>query len=153
MQKIIRPDFIFSYWIFAWAVLYIAHLVTISPKFVLICGIIENLILLFIMIYKNTYFYSIFKFIFINFWIKIIPLYLVWNTKITSKEIKYSAGLVLIYIVWLYINDYDFYKIYKDIYDAYVGISNKHIVTSISYLYDKIYDKIYDYIKPRIHTR
>ena len=142
MQQIIRPDFIFSYWIFVWAVLYIAKIVTISPKFVLICGIIENLILLFIMIYKKTYFYSIFKFIFINFWIKIIPIYLVWNTKITSKEIKYSVGLFLVYIIWLYINNFDFYKIYKDIYDAYVGISTKPVVTSLSYLYDIVYHYI-----------
>ena len=136
MQKIIRPDFIFSYWIFAWSILYILYIVTISPKFVLICGVIENLIFLLVMMYKKSHFYSIFKFIFINFWIKILPLYLVWNTKITSKEIKYSFGLFLIYVGWLYINDFDFYNIYNDIYNAYIGISNTK--TTLSYIFDKL---------------
>ena len=140
MKEIIRPDFIFSYWIFAWVVLYIAHLVTIAPKFLLIGGSIENLIFLLILIYKKSSFYSIFRFIFINIWIKAIPLYIVWNKKITVKEIIYSVLLFLVYVVWLYINDYDLYGIYNKVYNVYTK-SVKYI-TSLSYLYDKTYEYI-----------
>lgn len=37
-----RLDYVFSYWIFAWYLLYIAKITKYNPKFVLILGIIEN---------------------------------------------------------------------------------------------------------------
>jgi len=139
MAKFLRIDFIFSYWIFAWAILFILRIVSISPKFVLLCGILENFILLLAMFYKQSSFYTFFRFIFINFWIKIIPLYLVWNTKITSKEIIYTLVLFLIYVIWLLMNGVDFYKVYKKIYSAYTpnGRENR---STVAYLYDKTYD-------------
>ena len=50
-----RIDFTFSYWIFAWFILYQLNIIKYNPKIFLILASIENLILLFMMIYyKNN---------------------------------------------------------------------------------------------------
>jgi hypothetical protein len=41
-----RFDLVFSYWIFAWYLLYMAKIIKYSPKLVIVLGIIENTALL-----------------------------------------------------------------------------------------------------------
>jgi hypothetical protein len=146
--KIIRSDFIFSYWIFAWFLLYYFNIVKYSPKFVIILGIIENcFLLLFLIIYKSTL-YKITKFIIINTIIKVIPLYLVWNDKIIKKDIYATIILFLIYLVWIYLNggiEY-FYISYKKLIKNYmpklksqISSSENKEATLLSYIYDNIF--------------
>lgn len=143
--KIIRSDFIFSYWIFAWFLLYFFNIVKYSPKFVIILGLIENcFLLLFLIIYKSTL-YKIIKFIVINTIIKVIPLYLVWNDKIIKRDIYATIILFLIYLVWIYLNggiEY-FYISYKKLIKNYMtrpkfSDENKE-ATLPSYIYDNIF--------------
>ena len=84
-----RLDYVFSYWILAWYLLYIAKITKYSPKFVLILGIIENSFIIFILL---------------NIFIKIIPYYTVRNDKIIKKDIIATIILFIIYCLWLYIN-------------------------------------------------
>ena len=143
--KIIRSDFIFSYWIFSWFLLYYFNIVKYSPKFVLILGLIENcFLLLFLIIYKSTL-YKITKFIVINTIIKVIPLYLVWNDKIIKRDIYATIILFLIYLLWIYLNggiEY-FYISYKKLIKNYMtspklSSENKE-ATLPSYIYDNIF--------------
>ena len=99
-----RLDYVFSYWIFAWYLLYIAKITKYNPKFVLILGIIENSFLLLFMIIYKTKILSIIIFIIINIFIKIIPYYTVRNDKIIKKDIIATIILFIIYCLWLYIN-------------------------------------------------
>ena len=143
--KIIRSDFIFSYWIFAWFLLYYFNIVKYSPKFVIILGLIENFFLLmFLLIYKSSL-YKITKFIVINTIIKVIPLYLVWNDKIINRDIYATIILFLIYLLWLYLNggiEY-FYISYKKLIKNYMTTSNfsseNKEATLPSYIYDSIF--------------
>ena len=134
MQKIIRPDFIFSYWIFIWFILYFTRIVTINPKLWVILGLIIEIIVVFFMLHFG--FYYIFRFIFINFWIKAIPLYLLWNTTLRSIDVIYSVALFFIYFVWLYLNNQTIYTIYKMIYKSHT--KNAKYISIGAYLYDKI---------------
>lgn len=109
-----RFDYLFSYWIFVWYLLYFFHITNYNPKFVFICGIIENLILLCSMIYYKTNINVIVFFIFGMFLIKIIPLYLIWNTIIKLRDILFTLILFFIYIIWLYINNKSLYYIYNN---------------------------------------
>jgi len=109
-----RFDYLFSYWIFSWYLLYFFHITDYNPKFVLICGIIENLIILFYMIYYKTNINVIIFFIFGIFLIKIIPIYTIWNTIIKWKDILSTFILFFIYLIWLYINNKSLYYIYND---------------------------------------
>jgi len=55
-----RFDFVFSYWIFVWSLLYNNKLVSYNPKFALIIALIANIIKLFTMIYyKNSFIYIV----------------------------------------------------------------------------------------------
>ena len=100
-----RYDLVFSYWIFLWYLLYIFRIINISPKLALCLSIIENTILFLIMFFilkcSNE---TIIKFLIINTFIKVIPLYSIWNDKINwLKDIYYIFILFIIYIIWCYI--------------------------------------------------
>jgi hypothetical protein len=135
MQTIIRPDYVFSYWIFVWFILYFMRIVSINPKLWLIFGLIIEVISIFFMLHYK--FYYIIRFIIINIFIKTIPVYLVWNTKIHGIDIFYSGLLFVIYLLWLYINNQSLYTIYDMIYKSHV--KNPKYIGIGAYLYDKIY--------------
>ena len=100
-----RLDFVFSYWIFAWWLLYAAGFTSFNPKLILILGIIENLIGLLFLPTEKILFYLV-----INLFIKVIPLYLVWNTQVQQRDIVFTFVLFLIYLVWVKLNGVDMFK-------------------------------------------
>lgn len=114
-----RVDFIFSYWIFFWYLLYIFGLVTqYNPKFAIICGLIENIIILGLMFFYNTSKKLIFLFTSMSILLKIIPLYTLWTTKIKWVDIKITFLLFFIYLFWTYSHNQkynDFIKKTKDL--------------------------------------
>jgi hypothetical protein len=134
-----RFDYLFSYWIFVWYLLYFFRKTNYNPKFILICGIIENIILLFFMIYYKTKTIVILLFIFGMFIIKIIPTYIIWNTNIKGKDILFTFTLFFIYLIWLYINNKSLYYLYNDTKQV---VLNKKYFPSTELLL-----KIYNYLK------
>jgi hypothetical protein len=106
---------IFSYWIFVWYLLYISKITNYNPKFILIIGLIENIIMLLMMIFFQTKLFNILWFIFINTFLKIIPLYTLINTKIQKNDILISFLIFIIYIFYLYLHKIDFTKQQKQI--------------------------------------
>ena len=101
-----RFDFVFSYWIFAWFLLYWFRVIPYSPKLAMCLSILENAVLLGIMIFLlQSSMETVTKFAIINMFIKVIPLYAVWNDKINWKrDIIIIMVLFLIYAIWLFIN-------------------------------------------------
>jgi hypothetical protein len=121
-----RLDYVFSYWIFLWFVLYYYKIVKYSPLFLLLIALVENVFifiyLIFIFIIENSYynFLKLFAFIIINFFIKILPLYYIIKIENNVKTIEdfinkvlksiklndiiISFYLFLIYVIWLFIN-------------------------------------------------
>ena len=142
--KIIRSDYIFSYWIFAWFLLYYTNIVKYSPKFILILGLIENFFIVVYLLLNNSTLYKISKFIVINIFIKVIPLYLIFNDKIRYQDIYATIILFLFYLIWIYINcRIDcFYIMYQKLIDSYNTIQSEEM-TFLSYLYDNIMNIFY----------
>jgi len=97
----IRPDYIFSYWIFGWYVLYMMGLVKHNPKFALYLGIIENLFVLVSMVYYNVKVKNIVYFILIIFLMKVVPLWSILDTRIQEKDLYATAGLFLMFLGWI----------------------------------------------------
>jgi len=127
-----RLDYVFSYWIFAWFILYYYKIVKYSPLLILIIASIENIFLfiyhLFIYLFIDNSKYNLFKlfaFIFINFFIKILPLYYLIKIENNIKTIEELIKLIkkddiliglylfLIYLIWLYINNIITFKNYR----------------------------------------
>jgi hypothetical protein len=105
--------FIFSYWIFAWYLLYIVGVTNISPKFAILVGMIENLVVLSLMVYYKTKLKLILLFIIVMCILKIIPLYTIWNKKIQLREIFITFGVFTFYLFFMFLNNksiYDFIK-------------------------------------------
>jgi len=99
-----RIDLVFSYWIFGWFLLYLGKFTSFSPKFALILGLIENIIMWILMIIYGTPLFTIGYFILINLFIKIIPLWYLRKEYIQLNDIYATIGLGVLFIVWLHIN-------------------------------------------------
>jgi hypothetical protein len=135
-----RFDYLFSYWILFWVILYLLKIVNYSPKFAIIIGIIEISIGGIYYIYMNISKYQLIKYITINTIMKIIPLLIVINDKITNNDIIVSIIYFIIYLVWLFINNQNVFDIYKKINDEYIYDLGKN-KTFMNKLFDKIFKK------------
>jgi hypothetical protein len=100
----LRPDLVFSYWIYFWFLLYILRIIQYSPKFALILGLIDNIIMLFLMLNFGTKKKTILYFILINTFIKIIPLYLLRNERIKMRDIYFTIVLSFLFVLWIHMN-------------------------------------------------
>jgi len=114
----LRPDLVFSYWIYFWYILYTFKLINYSPKFPLILGLIDNIIMLILMLLYGTSKRTIFYFIIINTFIKVIPLYYLRNETIYIKDIYFTFGLFVVFILWLHLNKQSLLGNIKLIYDS-----------------------------------
>jgi len=118
MELKTRFDFVFSYWIFAWYMLFAAGITTYSPKVFLIISVSVNILIFLLMLYyKNSLIY-ISLFVAANFIIKIIPLLLIHHNTIKMRDYYAGAGLFIIYNIWLFVNGTSFIEIMKNQYDA-----------------------------------
>ena len=114
-MKIIRTDLLFSYWIFAWAILYFMNILTVAPKLLIILALLEVVYAVYVALIKKYTMYGIIRLLFMNFWIKVVPLYYLWDVSITYKELIYSSLLFVVYLIWLYMNNQTFYNVYNKI--------------------------------------
>ena len=107
----IRPDLIFSYWIFIWWIVYLLDGTSFNPKFIILLGIIETLITSFFMIYLNIHVQNIILFMIMFLLLKALPYYTLRNTSIHKRDILFTIGLFILYLLWCQINHFDFYKV------------------------------------------
>jgi hypothetical protein len=122
---LIRPDFIFYYWIFVWFLLYWFKITKYNPKFLLILGILENLLTIGLTVYYKTNVFYIVYFIIVLFFMKVLPLYLVWNNKNNIRDLKRSVLIYIFYNFWLKYNKTDFLTIHKSILRSIIGEKNE----------------------------
>jgi hypothetical protein len=115
-----RVDLVFSYWIFAWYLLYKARLLSYNPKFIIIVGLIENLLLLVYMIMHGSNAHTIQWFIFINTIIKVIPFYTLHNERIQMRDVWFSGLVFGMYAVWIALNRQSLAGNYKTVIDSLV---------------------------------
>lgn len=128
---------IFSYWIFIWFLLYYFKFTKYNPLFILILGYIITLGELIYLISKKTNIYNLIKFVIINIIIKLIPILLIYNTKITFKDLEISLYIILIYIITMAIMNINPIQFYKNVLNTYIHNDNK---------YKSIFNKFYDYL-------
>jgi len=112
----VRVDYIFSYWILFWYILFILKIINYNPKFIIIIAIIQNSLGL---LYKLLFEHILNSFILaiIILFTKIIPLYSIVNTKIKNKDIYFAILLFIFYNFWIYINETNLYEIIGEIND------------------------------------
>ena len=124
-MKSLRFDLVFSYWIFAWFILYLFNITTFSPNFAFILGLIENIFLLIMMIIRGTKRITIFYFLIINFLIKVLPIYYLRAETIRIKDVYMTTLLFVIFILWLDLNNISIIENIKVIYKSLIYGENK----------------------------
>ena len=112
----VRIDFIFSYWIFFWYLLYLTRFVKYNPKFAILCGLFENLFIMLLMIYYKTKARLLLLFFIMFVFLKVIPLYSIWATKINWNDIKFTFILFAIYLFWTFFNKKTFSDFHMQTY-------------------------------------
>jgi hypothetical protein len=118
-MPVLRPDLVFSYWVYFWFILYAFKITNYSPKFILTLGLIHNIIMLSLMLMYGTSKRTIFYFIIINTLIKVAPLYYLRNEPfIIMKDIIFTILLFIIFIIWLHLNRQSLYGNAKLIHDS-----------------------------------
>lgn len=121
----LRSDLVFSYWIYFWYILYAFKIIDYSPKFPLILGLIDNIIMLVLMLMYGTSKRTIFYFIIINTLIKIVPLYYLRNESIRMKDIMFTIFLFVIFIIWINLHKQSLFGNAKLIHDSLLFGQNK----------------------------
>ena len=134
IPQIPRIDFTFSYWIFAWFLLYYFDFTNYNPKFGLSIALFFNTIRLFTTIYYKNSFIYIFLFVVINTFLKIIPLWILKNDSIKKTDILATLYLFGIYNIWLLLNNTNIIELMKDSMNA---IKSNHPNTPFIYYIDK----------------
>ena len=130
-MKALRPDLIFSYWIFVWFLLYFFNYTAYNPKFALILGLIYIIIMIILMFIYNTPRETIIIFVIINIFIKVVPLYYLRKDAVKWKDIYFTCILFLIYIIWLYINNQNLVSNCKMIFKSLLYGKDKTPVMSL----------------------
>ena len=90
------------------------------PKFALIAGILENLVVLFYMIRFGSNFRTISRFVAVNTVIKAIPLYTIRDAPIRKRDIVATGFYFLLYLCWLYANEESLTGNYKKVMDSLI---------------------------------
>jgi len=121
----LRADLVFSYWIYFWYILYAFNFTSYSPKFSLILGLLDNIIMLILMLTYETNKRTIFYFILINSLIKIVPLYYLRNERIKIKDVWFTIFLFAIFVLWLHLNSQSLIGNMKLIHDSLLYSKDK----------------------------
>jgi hypothetical protein len=108
-----RIDFIFSYWLFAWYLLYMAGITIYSPKFGFIIAVIEAVISFALLKTANSF--TMFSTMIIVSCIKILPLITLWREPIRQRDIWVLFVWFVIYNVWLGLHGETMPSVYKKI--------------------------------------
>ena len=116
----LRFDLVFSYWVYVWYVFYALRIAKFSPKFPLILGLLDNIVMLVLMFTYGTSTRTIGYFIVINTLIKIVPLYYLRKEPIKFNDVYFTVLLFLIFIIWIHLNNQSLYGNMKLIHDSLI---------------------------------
>ena len=131
-----RIDFIFSYWLFAWYLLYMARITIYSPKLGLIIAVIEAVISFALLKTANSF--TMFSMFIIVSCIKILPLITLWREPIRQRDIWVLFVWFVIYNVWLGVHGETMPSVYKKIQ---VLLDNNTDELPFMYVLSKIFGK------------
>tara|TARA_Y100000816_G_C25659057_1_gene349965 strand:+ start:118 stop:540 length:423 start_codon:yes stop_codon:yes gene_type:complete len=99
-KNYIRPDVIFSYWIFAYAIVYFLGFKKYNPLLLLIIGLFHNVGLFFLYLKLKEIKWA-WLLVFVNFWIKIVPIFFLRNTTIVWNDVYFSLIYFLIFLAYI----------------------------------------------------
>lgn len=134
-MQYIRLDYVFSYWIFFWYLMYVIGAVSISPKLVLCFAMLFNAISFSTLIHRRVKTYKIIKFFAMNAIIKYLPLFSLLHDRITLDQFIATALFFVAYLIYVRVGNGSIYDTYKSLYGQHDGTATHKTPTSIFYDY------------------
>jgi len=142
---LIRVDLVFTYWIYAWYLAYIAKLTIYNPKWALVVGIVDNILLAIALLLYGAKISSIAFFLLVNVILKGIPLYTIYNTKTTKTDIYALLVYFAIYTLWVHVNGGTVAEYLQKIFESILHEKNETpgmwALTKLYQIYNKIDSK------------
>jgi hypothetical protein len=128
----LRPDFLFSYWIYAWFLLFYftpehspkgtpSDFIRqyLNPSVAFYVALAENAATLLAILVYNPQPAIIAKFLGMMFVVKMLPLYLLRNDPLRlSRDIPILIGVFMVYNAYLYWNETDLWDVYKRTFES-----------------------------------
>jgi hypothetical protein len=96
-----RFDFVATYWVLAWWVLYYTGVLPFNPKLFLVAAILVNVL-------EVTYIQVESRALYLLVGIgltKLLPLALIWNSSTQPRDLVFGAVMGLVYLSWLKLNN------------------------------------------------
>lgn len=126
MDNKIEFSDLFSYWIFIWFIAYVILFMNkdkiktiVNPIPVFIFALLENIIILLIMIFLYKPVSSIIIYTFVVIFIKLIPIYILRNEKISwLKNLLFTFLVFVVYNMYLNYKKTNIYEIYNKTMDS-----------------------------------
>jgi hypothetical protein len=122
MLNFIRPDLLFTYWIFAWSFCYLMQIPVFdwyNPTLLLTLGALQNVYTVFHMVRQGKRsMRDIIYFSLINLFLKVYPLYLLSvrrQLRISSGDLIASVVFAWVYVTWCHINNQTVQGIYNNV--------------------------------------
>lgn len=140
----IRPDVIFSNWIFLLAIIYFLGFKKYNPLLLLLVGLFQNTMLFFVLYVKLKEHKWAWLLFFVNFLIKIVPIFFLRNTSIVWSDAYFSLAYFFLFLAYINILYFGFH-----IHTAYSMFNYKQIRPGIFAFYiDKLlYSFFHDSIR------
>jgi hypothetical protein len=112
----ILPVYIFSYWIFAWYLLYKLKLVESSPLLLLLLSSAFNILTAVLLLLYRAPLANVIVLFIVTCITKLLPLYDVRNTRIHASE---SFYLLVVYSCFMRLNDKGIIDVYRRLFDSF----------------------------------
>lgn len=147
----LRVDFLFSYWIFFWfLIFYFTQNVresnaaifiqkNMNPKLALYIALLENILTFLYILWIKSDFLIIIKYLLMILSVKILPIYLIKQKIHLWNDLLIFVFVFSIYIIYLWINDESIKSVYERTFKYVKSGQNK---TPFFYLFDSIMKKI-----------
>ena len=136
MNQLLRVDFIFSYWVFIWYLLYIFRITNYNPLFALYLGLFENLFTIGLMLYNRSKYTILFLINVLLF--KGIPIYTLRKLSFSVNDVFRTILLFCIYLFWVRINDVSILDLGKKHILSLINDKNE---TPFMFMLNKLYRK------------
>lgn len=114
MTNIITPDKFFSIWIFIYTIAYIFKITPYNPIILIFIALTFFIITLLIIIYKLNEKSLLIYYLIVNIIGKLIPLFIIFNDKITNNDIIFTVYFILLYVIYMQIIKEDIICMYSD---------------------------------------
>jgi hypothetical protein len=135
----LRFDFIFTYWIVGWYILYVAGRVSYNPLGILLLNLLAHVIMLMVMLYYSYSYILLFvvQIVLLN----VLPLWYIWKNPYVEKDLYASIVVTLMYLTWVWIHQMNVISLYQSIFQK---VANNHVLEPGM----KLFYRFLLYVKP-----